>query len=166
MSVRVSAWVWDHTTVSGNDLLVLLAIADHANDTGGGAWPSVRTLAAKVRVDERSVRRILRRLEVAGLIRADINAGPGGANVYTILMAPDTDVPLPESPPDTSVRDPLTPVSETPDTRVLRTVKNHPRTITRTRPRPASAPPRCRRHQGQFAGHCGPCRSEQIGEPP
>lgn len=163
VSVRVSAWVWDRSTVSGNSLLVLLAIADHANDAGGGAWPSVRTLAAKVRIDERSVRRILRRLETAGMISVDVSGGPGGANVYTVLMTPDPSVPRADSPPDPGVRTPLTPGSATPDTRVRRTVLNHQRTI---RARGVAAPPpRCRRHVGQYAGHCGPCRSEELCDP-
>ncbi|MFC0554296.1 helix-turn-helix domain-containing protein [Planotetraspora thailandica] len=34
---------------SGAELLVLPAIADHADDTGGGAWPSVKALADTAR---------------------------------------------------------------------------------------------------------------------
>ena len=38
-------WVGDHSPVGGNERLVLLAIADCANDEGGDAWPSIATLA-------------------------------------------------------------------------------------------------------------------------
>lgn len=36
-------WVWDQSTTAGNERLVLLAIADTADDHGGNAWPSIWT---------------------------------------------------------------------------------------------------------------------------
>src|ERR1022692_2851826 len=47
------------------DKIVLLALADHANDTGI-CWPSITTIAKKTSLAERSVRYSLRRLEKAG----------------------------------------------------------------------------------------------------
>lgn len=47
MSVKVSSWVWEHSPVSRGDLLVLVALADHAQDNGAGAYPSVATIAGK-----------------------------------------------------------------------------------------------------------------------
>jgi len=58
MSIRVMTWVWDNSTVGGNERLCLLAIADNAADDGRNAWPSLATLARKTRLDERTVRRV------------------------------------------------------------------------------------------------------------
>lgn len=55
VSVKVSERVWKDTTQSGVTLLVLLALADHANDEGV-CWPSQSTLAARCRCGIRSVK--------------------------------------------------------------------------------------------------------------
>lgn len=49
MSVRTMAKVWELSANRGNDLLMLLAIADFADDDGN-AYPSVQTLAHKCRM--------------------------------------------------------------------------------------------------------------------
>ncbi len=55
--------VWDSGCYSGGTLLLLLALADIAGDDGSRVFPSIATLAKKTRLDERSVRRLLRKLE-------------------------------------------------------------------------------------------------------
>ena len=60
--------VWEDARIQSQaELLVLLALADHARDDGL-CWPSIRTIAAKARIEERSAQRILRRLIEKGLI--------------------------------------------------------------------------------------------------
>jgi hypothetical protein len=49
MSVGMLSRVWKHSKARFGDRLVLLAIADFANDAGE-AWPSVETLAKKSRL--------------------------------------------------------------------------------------------------------------------
>ncbi|MET7426623.1 helix-turn-helix domain-containing protein [Dactylosporangium sp. NPDC005555] len=100
------SWVWDHSPVSGNERLVLLAIADNTDDNGTNAWPSLHTLARKTRIDVRTVRRVLRRLEVGGHLLVGIASGPGGANRYTVRMRR----PAPEgtrTPVDEDVNNPV-----------------------------------------------------------
>lgn len=59
MSVKVMAAVWDHSRASGTPLIVLLCLADWANDDGE-CWPSVSSIARKARLkDERHVKRII-----------------------------------------------------------------------------------------------------------
>ena len=66
MSVKVMSHIWhDCEQVSGSHLLLLLAIADNANDEGY-AWPSVTTLAQKTRLSERYVRQVAHELEDNG----------------------------------------------------------------------------------------------------
>ncbi|RDI16384.1 helix-turn-helix domain-containing protein [Lentzea flaviverrucosa] len=83
MSIKVVTLVWEHAPAAGNELLLLLAIADQANDLGTDAWPSVDTLARKTRLNKRTVQRLLQRLSSAGLVAIE----PGGgrrSNRYTI----------------------------------------------------------------------------------
>ena len=68
MSIKVMTWTWDNTSVGGTELLVMLALADCANDEGGHCWPSISTLARKCRIDQRTAQRVLKRLADAGLI--------------------------------------------------------------------------------------------------
>ena len=89
MSIKIMAIVWESANVEGATLLVLLALADYANDTGV-CWPSRDALAQKSRVSSRHVKRILRDLEDRGLIETDVNGGPRGVNVYTVKPRGDT----------------------------------------------------------------------------
>lgn len=90
MSIKVMSWVWDHSNAAGAELLLLLAIADQANDDGRDAWPSIKTLAQRTRLDERTVRRVLKRLARSG----HIIVRPGGgrrSNHYDVIMTRQTD---------------------------------------------------------------------------
>lgn len=136
MSVRVTSWVWDHaTTVGGNDLLVLLAIADHADDTGANAWPSIATLARKTRINERTVQRIIRRLTDAGHLLVRATTGGRRSNRYTI---PTTG---PAAPPPAEPATPPPPApSDEPATGYPQAPSRHPQPPA---PRhPAGPPPR------------------------
>lgn len=75
--------VWDSSSQSGGNLLILLALADFANDEGE-CWPAISTLAAKARMTERHVRRILRDLEAAGEIESMPGGGQHGTNRYLV----------------------------------------------------------------------------------
>ena len=77
--------VWDHADSSLGELLVFLALADHANDKGF-CWPGVEGLAKKSRLSERQTRYILRSLEAKGYIKTLIQQGPRGCNMYEITL--------------------------------------------------------------------------------
>jgi hypothetical protein len=187
MSVRVMTWVWDHSPVGGTERLVLLAIADCAADDGTNAWPALSTLARKTLLDERTVRRIIRRLEDGGHLAVAVAAGPNGTNRYAVIMSggtPGQSAPRSECPPGNSTRPPDTATPPPPGhSRAPRTSLNVPLTSKRASaranssgrqpsavslsrgaalPPPSQAPERCSRHRGQYAGFCGPCRSEAV----
>ena len=86
MSVAMLSRVWRQSKTRGGPLLVLLAIADFANDAGQ-AWPSVKTLAAKSRLSERETRYILRRLERSGEVKILHNKGPHGCHLFQLNVA-------------------------------------------------------------------------------
>ena len=83
MSIEVMSQVWKYSKHSGTALLMLLAIADSANDERR-AWPSIATLARKTRMSERNARYLLRELEDSEEIESSVAAGPHGSNVYSI----------------------------------------------------------------------------------
>ena len=64
MSIAVMNWVWANSPTSGNERLVLLALADACSrDDGTGCWPSAATIARKANISDRTVRRVITRLE-------------------------------------------------------------------------------------------------------
>lgn len=70
MSIKAMTWAMQEAPVEdAGPAHVLLVLADHANDDGTGAFPSVDTIAWKTRMGERTVQRHLRALEKQGLIR-------------------------------------------------------------------------------------------------
>jgi DNA-binding transcriptional ArsR family regulator len=76
VSVKVTTWVWDHAPVTEVDqMLVLLALADYADEETWTAWPTIKKLATKVRMSQRTVQRHLRDLETAGRLSTKLNAG-------------------------------------------------------------------------------------------
>lgn len=85
--------VLNHSRAVGTDKVVLLGIAEHADKTLK-AWPSVSTLARYANVHPRNVKRTLKKLQLSGDLRIDIQGG-GTAdlsddqrpNLYTIRVS-------------------------------------------------------------------------------
>lgn len=70
MSIKAVTWALKDAPVPDPlSHLVLIGLADHTDDDGRGAWPSVRKLAEYARCSERTVHARLRVLEEHGLIR-------------------------------------------------------------------------------------------------
>jgi hypothetical protein len=86
--------VWDNSAVAGTELLMLLAIADQTNDDGTDAWPSVKNLAQRTRLNERTVQRVIQRLVTGGHLLVK-EGGGRRRNRYSILMTAPT-CPQPE----------------------------------------------------------------------
>jgi pyocin large subunit-like protein len=93
MSVAAMSWVWEHSKAKGSARFVLLALADHAGADGGDAYPSVRRLAKRCGLSERSVQAALTVLRELGEVEVEANAGPGGTNRYRITMTPADSAP-------------------------------------------------------------------------
>src|SRR5260370_40214117 len=75
MSIRLMSQVWEDTRIGSQaELLVLLALADHARDDGR-CWPSMRSIAGKARIEERSAQRIIRRLIEKGVVELESKWG-------------------------------------------------------------------------------------------
>jgi hypothetical protein len=146
MSIAVMNWVWANSPTSGNERLVLLALADACSrDDGTGCWPSAATIARKANISDRTVRRVIARLEAEGHVIVHRGGGRAGStNCYTVVTAihsPGHSVtPDDLSGGDTGDTPPRTqPCQGTPDTAVSPDPPgNHQRT-TPARPRGTSA---------------------------
>lgn len=88
MSVKVMARVWAQSTRKDGELLVMLALADFANDQGE-CWPSIPVLAEKARLTERQVRRVLDKLEDIGEIRRIRSTGGRNRRTRYFLTLPE-----------------------------------------------------------------------------
>lgn len=84
MSIGVLNEVWQHAAVDGGTLLVLLALADCADEKTRTCYPGVKALAKKARLSERQVQYCLRRLRKLGIIATKRNASPVKTNLYSI----------------------------------------------------------------------------------
>lgn len=81
MSVHVSSWVWKHSKAESTELLVLLALADQANDEGN-CYPSIKTVAERCRLKKRTVQENIRAAEKRGELIIFDQQGPHGTNVF------------------------------------------------------------------------------------
>lgn len=88
MSVRIMSLIWDMLCESHTQKLVLLALADNANDQGR-CWPSISTISRKCQLSERCVYEQLARLEKRRLL--GIETGGGAlSNCYTLKLPKTT----------------------------------------------------------------------------
>lgn len=74
--------VWDYCLDNHTQKLVLLALADNANDDGF-CWPSMRTVATKCNLTEAGTRKTMKALVVLGLLTIE-SGGGHSTNRYTI----------------------------------------------------------------------------------
>lgn len=73
----------------GGEMLLALALADHAADDGARIFPTIDQLALKTRQSRRTVQYQLREMEAAGWL-VMVNRGNGGRGVHTeYRIAPD-----------------------------------------------------------------------------
>lgn len=92
MSVKVMARVWAQSSRKDGELLVLLALADFANDQGE-CWPSMPVLAQKARLTDRQTRKVLNKLEEIGEIRRiRSTGGRNKRNRYIVALAQNPDI--------------------------------------------------------------------------
>ncbi len=122
MSVRTMSRVWEHSQHAGSDLLMMLAIADFADDAGN-AYPAVSTLAEKCRMTSRNANLILAHLRKTGELIIRQNEGPKGTNRYQIILptpearfTPEESFTLkrPSPTPEARFPKPLKPASDEP----------------------------------------------------
>lgn len=83
MSLDVMTAVWKHSDAKGTDLLLLLALADNADDEGF-CFPSYPYLAAKTRMSDRTVRRRITELCDTDELTLVASGRGGRSNEYMV----------------------------------------------------------------------------------
>jgi DnaD/phage-associated family protein len=138
MSVKAMGMVWE-LDLSQRDLIVLLALADHADHFGGNVYPSLGLIAWKVGVSERTVQRSVSKLVKMGVLESQPR--PGKTTVYVLKLdrCPKKQPYLADNPRQSATPDKLSPLTHqpksvrgTPDTAVSPepSIDNHPTTTT------------------------------------
>lgn len=86
MSVKVMNAVFDRYPGGGGEFVLALALADNAHDDGTHIFPGVAYLAKKCRQSERSIQRLLKKLQDDGwLLPVKLSrGGPGTHSEYRI----------------------------------------------------------------------------------
>lgn len=75
MSIQAVAWVLESSDTTGAARLILISIANHADDVGE-SWPSQDTIAREARVTPDAVKRTIRAMVKDGILERDIKAAP------------------------------------------------------------------------------------------
>lgn len=88
MAISETTRVWEHSKQEGTALLILLAIADSANEWGH-AWPGRQRLAKYARCDVATVSRLIAAMELDGELYAIRLKGRG--NHYCVLAGLSAD---------------------------------------------------------------------------
>lgn len=113
MSVRVMSLVWENPDLSATDKIVMLSLADHADDEGR-CYPSINRLVARTGLKIRTVQTAIKRLEQGGYLIIELNAGKRGTNLYTVIPTPAVDAPPQEMHPAADAPTPRTRCTPTP----------------------------------------------------
>ena len=88
MSGRATTAVYDHSTHDASRLLVMLAIANAANDAQV-AWPGIDEIARNARISERQAQNVLRDLETSGELCRSLGGGRRNTTRYLITCGMD-----------------------------------------------------------------------------
>lgn len=105
MSIELMTGVWKHGPQNIGERLVLLSLADQANDEGY-CWPSMDTIASRCCMSRPGVARIIKRLAEDGWLRIERRVrkhGGFGSNGYWLNLEPATAVTAGDSALSSSV---------------------------------------------------------------
>ncbi|MGY2892511.1 helix-turn-helix domain-containing protein [Deinococcus sp. UYEF24] len=84
MSIKVMTEVWGSSQATGTKRLMMLALADHANDEGC-CFPGISSLALKCKISERNAQLVLRDLEESGELITERGTGRRNTNMYWVF---------------------------------------------------------------------------------
>ncbi len=85
MDTDWTARVWAHSRQNGSAKLLLLAIAQVADENGSTTALNIPSLVHLVGTKERNIQALLAKLEATGELRREFGVGPHGRNRYTLL---------------------------------------------------------------------------------
>ncbi len=150
MSLAASTAVWERSTLYGTSRLVLLAIAERADDHGV-AWPSVASLAERTGLKRRRVQQIIAEAVESGELSIARGGGRSNTSRYTITLLNDAAHFTETAPPETvqpvaqrvhSETQRVQPMTINGAAECTRTVKNplEPKAVLRLKPQTTRRP--------------------------
>lgn len=89
MSIKVTNWVWAMSKSRNGARLVLLAIADRADDSGL-AWPSIEDIADRTKLSARAVQKGIASLVEIEELEVENGGGRHRSNRYRVTPKPRT----------------------------------------------------------------------------
>ncbi|GGQ83486.1 helix-turn-helix domain-containing protein [Streptomyces flaveolus] len=89
MSFKVTNWVWARSESRNGARLVMLALADRADDNGF-CWPSIDDLAERTKLSPRAVQKAIAVLAELGELDVENGGGRHRSNRYRIVPKPRT----------------------------------------------------------------------------
>ncbi|WP_318205345.1 helix-turn-helix domain-containing protein [Streptomyces sp. SCL15-4] len=89
MSFKVTNWVWTRSESRNGARLVMLALADRADDNGC-CWPSIDDLAERTKLSPRAVQKAIATLAEIGELDIENGGGRHRSNRYRIIPKPRT----------------------------------------------------------------------------
>lgn len=101
VSFKVTNWVWSRSESRNGARLVMLALADRADDNGC-AWPSIDDLAERTKLSPRAVQKAIAALVDSGELAVENGGGRHRSNRYRIIPKPRTMDGVTDSKPRTS----------------------------------------------------------------
>src|SRR5262245_23916492 len=140
MSIQVMSEVWEHSTATGAELLVLLGLADRARAEDAVCWPGIRDIARRARVSERQAQRHITALISRGeLRRLKMGGGdPSQTSVYQVAVGRYTGVISDTGRVSSATGVPVTSVTGVPVTSKAKTGDTHvTRPVTPMSPKPS-----------------------------
>lgn len=84
--------VFESKTLGPTERLVMLALADHADDEGK-CYPSILRIQERTGLSERAVQTNVRKLVDLGYLLVQVGGGKGNANLYFVTPNPAADAP-------------------------------------------------------------------------
>jgi hypothetical protein len=131
MSIRIMSEIWDRFPGTGSSLLAMLAFADYSNDDGLNIYPSMATIAKRLRVSESQARRVVHSLIDNGwlsVVGNEHGGAPGSTREYRIVIEKLTSTPYIgatariHATPSMDARDGSHPYEETGSTHATQTI--------------------------------------------
>ena len=101
MSIKVTNWVWARSESRNGARLVMLALADRADDEGL-CWPSIEDLMERTRLTRRAVQKGIAALVENGELKVENGGGRHRSNRYLIVPKPCTSDGVTDGKPRTS----------------------------------------------------------------
>jgi len=82
MSIKLMTQVWEHGPEDRTETMVLLALADRANDEGTSCYPSLTEISQRCRLSRQGTVNVLDRLDENGWIERERGGGEGHPTRY------------------------------------------------------------------------------------